>query len=162
MLTVAPVAVEKRNFNALYVPHLLKDQHEGLGKIQEDLKLSLVLNFFFFLNVKLYQLHALLPGLLKRRLLFAHVPVATVLFSAALQHTFVNSVLVLHALTLCVWLLFIRSGSEWTEANLHIKRLRKINDAKTKFWVFFAAGRLKKTDLISALIRWCLWNALPG
>lgn len=117
---------------------------------------------FFFLNVKLYQLHALLPGLLKRRLLFAHVPVATVLFSAALQHTFVNSVLVLHALTLCVWLLFIRSGSEWTEANLHIKRLRKINDAKTKFWVFFAAGRLKKTDLISALIRWCLWNALPG
>lgn len=57
MFTVAPVAVEKCNFNALYVPHLLKDQHEGLGKIQEDLKLSLVL-IFFFLNVKLYQLHA--------------------------------------------------------------------------------------------------------
>lgn len=47
MFTVASVAVEKRNFNALYVPHLLKDQHEGLGKIQEDLKLSLVLIFFF-------------------------------------------------------------------------------------------------------------------
>lgn len=56
LFTVAPVAVEKCHFNALYVSHLLNDQHEGPRKIQEDLKLPLVL---IFLNLKLYQLHAL-------------------------------------------------------------------------------------------------------
>lgn len=72
--------------------------------------------------------------------------VTTVFGSTVLQHTFLNRILVLHSLTLGVWPPFIWNGSEWTEANLCIKRLQQ------SFGGFFKVAGWK-TDLISCTRR---------